>query len=73
MLNHAFTRDMARALSERAASSTGPEAIRTVYRHVLQRDPSPDEVASATSLIDRFGLEAFCRAVLNFNEVLYVD
>jgi hypothetical protein len=73
MLNHAFTRDMARALSERAASSTGPEAIRTVYRHVLQRDPSPDEVASATSLIDRFGLEAFCRAELNFNEVLYVD
>ncbi len=73
LLNHTFTRDMARALAERTAASTGPEAIRAVYREVVQREPLPDEIAAATTLIDRFGREAFCRAVLNFNEVLYVD
>jgi hypothetical protein len=74
LLNHAFTQDMARGLAERAVHADDvPGTIHAVYRFALQRSPTGAEVTAATELIQRFGPEAFCRAVLNFNEVLYVD
>ncbi len=77
LLNHQFTLDMAAALATRAAegqSAPSPETIvNNVYAKVLQRDATAVERAAATRLIAEHGAAAFCRAVLNLNEVLYVE
>jgi hypothetical protein len=78
MLNHSFTLDMAKAIGDRIvgnkdkASELGV-AITNAYRIVFQRDPSPKEIAAASSLIEKHGIEAFSRALLNANELLYLE
>jgi len=77
LLNHRFTLDLAAALaaraSEQAAVSDTSAFIDTAYRSVLQRLPSPTEHAAATALITRFGRVAFARALLNVNELIYLE
>ncbi|MFN7448194.1 MAG: hypothetical protein ACK5RF_07905, partial [Pirellula sp.] len=75
---HSFTLDMAKAIGDRIvgnkdkASELGV-AITNAYRIVFQRDPSPKEIAAASSLIEKHGIEAFSRALLNANELLYLE
>jgi hypothetical protein len=77
LLNHRFTLDMATALARRAESAAGSKEPRAVvgaiYRFVLQREPSPLELERSEQFVQTHGAVAFCRAVLNLNEVLYVD
>lgn len=68
LLNHSFTLDMAEALAKRV---DGPEAVEMAYARVFQREPTDEESGAAYALISRHGLRAFCRALLNANELLY--
>jgi hypothetical protein len=83
LMNHSFTLDMAGALAERAASvarhdstDQSPPAtadIRALFRLALAREPEETELAAAAALRDRHGLVALCRALLNTNELIYLD
>jgi len=77
MLNHSFTLDMATALANRVEKETGKEdATKQVQRAntlAFQRQPSKSELTAATALITKHGLNAFCRALLNANELIYLE
>jgi mono/diheme cytochrome c family protein len=70
LLNHSFTLDMAQALAARIQNG---DAITNAYRLTFQREPSAKEYAAATQLIASHGLTSFCRALLNANELLYLE
>jgi len=77
LLNHRFTLDLAAALATRAseqAEANDPSGfVDAAYRLVLQRLPSPTEHAAAATLINPFGRAAFGRALLNLNELIYLE
>jgi hypothetical protein len=77
LLNHSFTLDMARGLSEqasqRAQSTVAGAVVDGMYDILLQREPSPSEQEAAVQLINEHGANALARALLNLNEVLYVE
>ena len=70
LLNHSFTLDMAKALAARVKDS---DSIASAYFLVFQRPPTVKESEAANKLIKAFGLEAFCRALLNSNEFIYIE
>jgi hypothetical protein len=70
MLNHRFTLDMAAALAERAK---GTDAITKAWRLCYQRPPSASEQAAATEMMQKHGLTALCRTLLNTNELIYLE
>jgi hypothetical protein len=76
LLNHSFTQDMSRALAERATREAGGDTsaqIKRVYAIAFQRTPSKREREAALQMVDEHGLPAFCRAVLNANELIYLE
>ena len=70
LLNHSFTLDMAKALAARI--QTG-DAVTQAYRFTFQRDPTAKEHEAAKKLIATHGAESLCRALLNANELLYLE
>ena len=75
LLNHQFTLDMAEALAARVKQETpNNEAaqIRRAFALALQRQPSQAEESAALQLIAKHGWRAFCRALLNANELIYL-
>lgn len=63
---------MARSLeSEASRKSVSPVVI--AYQRAYSRSASPEEVQSARSFVDKYGLRAFCRAILNSNEFLFIE
>jgi mono/diheme cytochrome c family protein len=75
LLNHRFTLDMAAKLAERSASEAKgnvSEQIAVAYRRCFGREPDAEETAEAAAFIKRFGAAAWCRAVYNAGEFLYV-
>ena len=70
LFNHRFTLDMAAAL---AARLTTADTIGEAYRLTFRRAPSPSERAGADALIAKHGKDAFCRALLNANELIYLE
>ena len=70
LLNHSFTLDMANALAARIQNG---DTVSQAYRLTFQREPSATERDAATKLIATHGKEAFCRALLNANELLYLE
>ena len=70
LFNHSFTLDMARALAE--ALKEG-DFISEGYRRVFQREPAASEYTAASRLVRAHGMDAFCRALLNANELLYIE
>ena len=70
LLNHSFTLDMAKSLSVRIQSS---DPVTQAYQIAFQRNPNAKERQAATQLITTHGSEAFCRALLNTNELLYLE
>ncbi|QOV91309.1 DUF1553 domain-containing protein [Humisphaera borealis] len=77
LLNHSFTIDMAAALADRVAGDldrrSTAEKVDRVYSFVFQRAPTDDERAAAVKLVEMHGLKALCRAMLNANELLFVE
>ncbi|MCX6858169.1 MAG: DUF1553 domain-containing protein [Verrucomicrobia bacterium] len=70
LLNHSFTLDMAKSLTTRIQST---DPVTKAYQIAFQRDPTAKEHAAATQLISTHGPEAFCRALLNANELIYLE
>ncbi len=86
MLNHQFTLDMADALAGRILSDLQPNqasgsdqrpepaaCVDQAFELVFAREPVEAERTAGASLIQSHGLPAFCRAMLNANELLYCD
>ncbi len=73
-MNHSFSIDMANHFADRIGreGSEKSEQIRAAFMIAYLREPTEAEVVSAIKLIDRFGLRAFCRALLNSNELIYL-
>ncbi len=76
LFNHKFTLDMAEALATRLKADGGPKIdaqLERLYRLIYGRTPTVDELLAGEKFIRSQSLRAFCRAVLNSNEFLYVD
>ncbi len=75
MLNHRFVFDMATALRERAPRPAGSDAtsqIRYAYAMAFQREPTPRELSAAVAVTRAHGSAAY-RALLNANELIYIE
>ncbi len=70
LLNHSFTQDLAAAL---AVQLDPADPVTHAYALAFQRAPTPAEKSAATALIAQHGGEAFCRALLNANEMIHVE
>jgi hypothetical protein len=76
LLNSAFIEDQAVFLAKRLEREAGPDVVGEIQRAFLLafgRPATPTETLHAESLVHRFGLPAFCRALFNANEFVYVD
>lgn len=73
LLNHDFTIDMAEAFSKRIGEGTPVEQARKAFQLAHQRDPGPEELESLSNAIKSYGLRAVCRAIINSNELIYLD
>jgi mono/diheme cytochrome c family protein len=77
LLNHSFTVDMAGALAVRIvkeAGSNDPASVAEAgWRVVMQRAPTAEERVASVALIGAHGVAAFCRGLLNANEVIYLE
>jgi mono/diheme cytochrome c family protein len=70
LLNSHFTMQQAEKLAARVGE--GEKGIRMVYEILYGRAGTAAEVADAVSFAAEHGLVAFCRAMLNTNEFLFV-
>jgi len=70
LLNHGFTLDLARALAGRMGDA---DPVADGYALALQRAPSATERRAAEHLLRQHGKEAFARALLNANELIFLD
>jgi hypothetical protein len=76
LLNHSFTLDIAEALDKRVEAEAGPgstDQIDRLFALVYQREPAAVERERLSGFAEEHGLRALCRAVLNSNELLYLD
>jgi hypothetical protein len=68
---------MAGSLAERLRREAGAddpdEQARRAFLLAYARPAGADEVRAAVALIRRHGLRAFCRAMLNSNELISLD
>jgi hypothetical protein len=76
LLNSRFSVAQAEHFAERLRREAGDDPARQAeraFRLAFGRPPSAAEKAAAVALIRDHGAAAFCRAVYNANEFLYVD
>lgn len=75
LLNSPFVLEQSRCFAARVSAEAGPEPTAQVDRAfalAFGRAPHPDELSAACGLLADHGLPAFCRALFNANEFLYV-
>jgi mono/diheme cytochrome c family protein len=77
LMNHSFTMTMAQALAERLTKDADTHdvapQIALAFELAIGRPASAGESAAAAKLIEQYGLRAFCRALLNTSEMIYVN
>jgi hypothetical protein len=77
MMNHSFTMDMASSMAERIQIKTSSEdldqQVRQLFENAYLRHPSQEEASRSVQFIQDYGLQAFCRAMLNSNELIYLN
>jgi cytochrome c553 len=74
LLNSSFVFQMSDALVDRLGKQQDSSwAITAMFRSVLLRDATPEELAQARVLVDKHGLRALARALWNSNEFLVLD
>ncbi|MDB6138829.1 MAG: hypothetical protein JWO94_1901, partial [Verrucomicrobiaceae bacterium] len=75
LMNHSFSLDMAKAFAERLQREAEEPAMQVQRAFALcyARSPQPEETAAAVALIQEHGLRAFCRALLNSNELINLN
>ncbi len=75
LFNSLFTMDQSQRLAKRLDREAGPgiaPQVERAFALVFSRRPSPPEMEAAVRFVDMHGLTAFCRALLNANEFLFV-
>src|SRR5690606_4856563 len=75
LINSQFMRDQARIFAERLEREAGGQRERQVARAfalAFNRLPDQDETLAALELIDAHGVQAFCLAMLNANELIVI-
>jgi len=75
LFNSQFTVDESKAMAERVMKDVGtkvPAQVMRAYWLAYGRDPQPDEMIDAESVVHRHGLETLCRAIFNSNEFLFI-
>jgi hypothetical protein len=75
-LNHSFTLEMARAMADRLEREAGNDPgaqVQRAFELCLIRRPNEEESRDCSELIERHGLAAFCRVLLNTSEMIYVQ
>lgn len=70
LLNHSFTLDMAAALTETIGTA---DPVSQAYARLFQRQPTAREKELGSQFIETYGIRAFSRALLNSNELLYLE
>jgi hypothetical protein len=77
LMNHSFTITMAESVAalvaRDAADHSVPAQVELAFKLAFAREPSVAEQRSAAALVNRHGLRALCRALLNSSELIYVD
>ncbi len=77
MLNHSFTQDMASALVDQLGQedqqSAAASTVSKAFEIAFQRAPSQTELYAARELIQKHGFKAFARALLNSNELIFIE
>lgn len=75
MLNNPFMVRMSEHLAERITEGAAdlPGRIQLAVELALARPANPNEVRQYASYASRYGLQNFCRLLLNTNEFLFVD
>lgn len=76
LFNHQFTLDMAESFAARLQNEAGRDPTAQVQRAFLlaySRPVNIVELKNVVAVIEKHGLRAFARAVLNSNEFLYLD
>ncbi len=75
LMNHRFALDMTAAFAERlqCESNESAEQVRRAFQIAYAREPVEPELNAAVRLIETHGLRAFCRAVLNSNELIHIN
>jgi len=76
LLNHDSTLDMSVALAARLREAAGddpPSQVVEAFGLAYQRRPDAAERERSVAAIEAHGLRAFCRALLNSNELIYLD
>lgn len=75
LLNSQFMVQTASLFATRLREQAGedpPAQVHQAFEIAFQREPTADEAVAAVSLIREHGLPAFCRAILNANEFLFI-
>ena len=75
LLNSRFVIQQATYFAQRLEAEAGPDPARQAergFRLAFGREPSPSERNAAVALIGSHGSAAFCRALYNANEFVYV-
>ena len=75
MLNHSFVIDMSAALADRLQREMGDDdfaKLQRAFQLCYSREAQGDEVAACTQFIRDYGVEAFCRVLLNTSELIYL-
>lgn len=75
LLNDPFILEQADLLAQRLEREAGPAPaaqVRHAFELALSREPAADELASAEALVRQHGLPAFCRAMFNVSEFLFL-
>jgi len=70
LLNHSFSLDMAAAL---AAQMESKDPVGRAFHQLFQRDPTDQERKAAEAFVQTHGRPAFSRALLNSNELIYLE
>lgn len=75
LFNSKFLIQQAELFGERlkTEAETTPEQIKRAYQLCYGRVPSPEEAAASKMFVEQQGLTAFCRALLNSNEFLFIQ
>jgi hypothetical protein len=75
LLNHSFAVDMTRLLAERLQREAPDLAgqVSCAFELAFARKPNDRELQAGVQLVEEHGLRAFCRAILNSNELIHVN
>ena len=73
LMNHGFLLDQAALFAQILFGRTPTEQVREAFSRAFQRQPEEDELRGGLDLLEAHGAEAFCRVLLNANELIYLD